>query len=80
MTNTHNKTLNLVAEHFGLGVVDEEDDLVHDLNGDALDIIELVMTLEEQFNISISDEEAEHIRFVKDVLNCVTSKTLSLSN
>ena len=69
MVNIHNKTLNLVAGHFGLGEVDEDDDLIHDLNGDALDIIELVMSLEEQFNIYISDEEAEHIRLVKDSIN-----------
>lgn len=74
MTDLYNKTLNLVAEHFGLGIVDEEDDLIHDLNGDALDVIELVMELEEKFNIAISDDEAEHMRFVKDVCDIVAIK------
>lgn len=74
MTDLYKKTLSIVAEHFGLGSVDEEDDLTHDLNGDALDIIELVMELEEKFNISISDDEAEHLRFVKDVCDIVTNK------
>lgn len=74
MADLYNKTLNIVAEHFGLGKVHEDDDLIHDLNGDALDVIELVMELEEKFNITISDDEAEHMRFVKDVYDCVSKK------
>lgn len=74
MTDLYNRTLKIVAEHFGLGKVHEDDDLVHDLNGDALDVIELVMELEEKFNITISDDEAEHMRFVKDVYDCVSKK------
>ena len=64
----------LVAEHFGLGKVHEDDDLIQDLNGDALDVIELVMELEEKFNITISDDEAERLRFVKDVYDLVAKK------
>lgn len=74
MPDLYNKTLKIVAEHFGLGKVHEDDDLIHDLNGDALDVIELVMELEEKFNITISDDEAEHMRFVKDVYDCVSKK------
>lgn len=74
MTDLYTKILNIVAEHFGLGKVHEDDDLIHDLNGDALDIIELVMTLEETFNISIGDDEAERLRFVKDVCDIVGNK------
>ena len=74
MPDLYNKTLKIVAEHFGLGKVHEDDDLIHDLNGDALDVIELVMELEEKFNITISDDEAEHMRFVKDVYDCVAKK------
>lgn len=64
----------LVAEHFGLGKVHENDDLITDLGGDALDVIELVMEIEEKFNINISDDEAEHLRTVSDVYNCVVTK------
>jgi len=64
----------LVAEHFGLGKVHEDDHLTHDLGGDQLDIIELVMLLEEKFNITIGDDEAEDIHTVQDVINCVRSK------
>jgi len=43
-------------------------------HGDDLDVIELVMTLEETFNISITDDEAENLYTVQDVVNCVQTK------
>lgn len=73
------KVEKLIAEHFGLGKVDEDDHLVGDLGGDALDIIELVMELEEKFNIEISDLEAERLHTVGDVYSCVSSKLSNLS-
>lgn len=74
------KVEKLIAEHFGLGYVGEDDDLIHDLNGDALDIIELIMELEEEFNIQISDAEADHIHTVQDVYDCVAEKIRTKNN
>lgn len=74
MNDIFNRTLKVVAAHFGVSSVDEEDDILRDLNGDALDVIELVMELEEVFNIAISDDEAERIRFVKDAYDVVVKK------
>ena len=64
----------IIAEHFGLGKVHEDDHLRSDLGGDALDVIELVMTLEEKLNIEISDDEADRMYTVQDVCKCVASK------
>jgi len=64
----------VVAEHFGVDLVSDQDHRVDDLGGDDLDVIELVMTLEETFNISITDDEAENLYTVQDVVNCVQTK------
>lgn len=63
--------LKLIAEQFGLGKVHPEDRLIEDLQGDALDAIELVMRLEEQFNIQIPDEEVDNLITVQDAIDCV---------
>lgn len=63
--------LKLVAEQFGLGKVRPQDRLIEDLKGDALDAIELVMRLEEQFNIQIPDEKVDTIITVQDAIDCV---------
>jgi acyl carrier protein len=55
----------------------EEDDVtedaafVDDLGADSLDIVELVMALEEQFGISIPDEQAEKIKTVGDAVSFI---------
>ena len=63
--------LKLVAEQFGLGKVHPKDRLIEDLKGDALDAIELVMRLEEQFNVQIPDEKVDAIITVQDAIDCV---------
>ncbi|SFN36559.1 acyl carrier protein [Proteiniclasticum ruminis] len=44
-----------------------------DLGADSLDIVEIVMALEEEFDIEISDDEAEQAKTVGDVVNYLTT-------
>jgi acyl carrier protein len=44
-----------------------------DLRADSLDLVELVMDLEEQFNINIPEEEQEKLRTVQDAIDCLES-------
>jgi acyl carrier protein len=46
---------------------------IEDLGADSLDLVELVMALEEEYDMEISDEDAEKIRTVQDVLNYIGS-------
>lgn len=60
----------IVADRLG---VDEsqivpEASFVEDLNADSLDLVELIMSLEEEFGIQIPDEDAEKIRTVGDAI------------
>ena len=47
---------------------------IDDLGADSLDIVELVMTMEEEFDLDIPDEEAEKIKTVGDVIKFIASK------
>ena len=47
-----------------------------DLGADSLDVVELVMTLEDEFDISIPDEDAEKIRTVADAVGYIEAKTV----
>ena len=54
--------------------VKEDSKFVEDLGADSLDVVELVMALEEKFDIEIPDDEAEKIQTVADVVAYVESK------
>ena len=63
----------IIADQLGLSedeVVDEKK-FIEDLGADSLDIVELIMAMEEEFQTEIPDEEAEKIRTVGDAIQYV---------
>ncbi|MCD4668877.1 MAG: acyl carrier protein [Actinomycetia bacterium] len=54
--------------------VKPESKFVDDLGADSLDLVELIMAFEDKFEIEISDEEAEKMATVKDVLDYISAK------
>jgi len=61
-----------------LGVTKEElapgASFIDDLGADSLDIVELVMAMEEEFDIEIPDDDAERIQTIEDVISYVKEK------
>ena len=64
------KVVGIIVNQLGVEkeAVTPEANVVDDLGADSLDVVELVMALEEAFDMEISDEDAENIRTVKDIL------------
>jgi acyl carrier protein len=62
-----------VAEQLGIDAeeVSMESSFIDDLGADSLDIVELLMALEEEFDIEIPDEEAEKLSSVGDVVEYI---------
>ncbi|NVN99179.1 MAG: acyl carrier protein [Geobacteraceae bacterium] len=67
----------IVAEQLGVeeSQVANESSFMDDLGADSLDTVELVMALEEEFDIEISDENAEKIQTVQDAIDYITEHT-----
>lgn len=51
-----------------------ESKIVEDLGADSLDVVELLMTMEDKFNCSVSDEEAVSLKTVGDIVKMLESK------
>lgn len=71
------KVKSIIVEQLGVeeAEVKENAKFIDDLGADSLDTVELVMALEEEFSIEISDDDAEKIMTVKDAVTYVQSHT-----
>ena len=69
------KVVAIVSEQMGVekGDVKKETSFANDLNADSLDTVELVMEFEDEFDMSIPDEEAEKIQTVGDAVDFIMS-------
>ena len=70
---TFEKVRDIVVEQLGVEAdeVSIDSTFIDDLGADSLDIVELVMAFEEEFNIEIPDEAAEKIKTVQDVVTYI---------
>ena len=74
MSDVEEKVIKMICEQLD---VPEEDvvpkaSFVDDLGADSLDQVELIMAMEEEFSLEISDEDAEKIQTVQDAVNYIT--------
>ncbi len=75
MSSLEERIKEIISDQLGVKLDEIENDkfFINDLGADSLDIIELIMALEEEFNIEISDELAEKIDTVQSSIDCVKS-------
>lgn len=52
----------------------EEARVVEDLGADSLDVVELLMTLEDEFGITVEDEDAMKLKTIKDIVSLIDEK------
>ncbi len=74
MASVYDRVRGIVAERLG---VDEEKvtmdaEFIGDLNADSLDLVEVIMAMEQEFDLEIKDEDAENIRTVSDAVDYIT--------
>lgn len=73
MASVEDKVKSIIVEQLGISEdeVKPEASFIDDLGADSLDIVELVMAMEEEFEIEIPDEEAENIKTVGDAIKYI---------
>ena len=70
------KIIELLAKQFRIdaATINEDTNIVEDLGADSLEIVDMLMALEENFGITVSDEEALTLKTVKDVAEFIERK------
>lgn len=73
MSDVANKVKDIIVDQLGVSMeeVVEEAAFVDDLGADSLDLTELIMAMEEEFDIEIDDEQAQKILKVKDAIGYI---------
>jgi acyl carrier protein len=79
MNETQLKIYTIISEQLGIPIKDiaPEKKFVEDLGGDSLDTVEMMLTLEDRFNIEIPEEQAEQFITVQSVLDYIDQLELA---
>ena len=75
------KVKEMVASHLGRAVdeITPDSSFIEDLGADSLDLVELIMSMEDEFGLEISDEDAENIITVQDAVSFIQKSIESAS-
>ena len=70
------KVKELIAQQLNKSIDEITDDkeIVKDLGADSLDVVEMLMSLEEEFNVTVPEDEAVNIKTVADIVKVIESK------
>jgi acyl carrier protein len=73
------EVIDIIIEQLGVDAndVSPEKSFVEDLNADSLDLTELIMTFEERFGFEISEEDAEKLKTVNDVIDYIEKRKVN---
>lgn len=73
------EVIDIIVEQLGVDTADvaPEKSFVEDLNADSLDLTELIMTFEEKFGFEISEEDAEKLKTVSDVIEYIEKRKVN---
>ncbi len=74
--STIDKIAKLIAEQLNKPVeeITADKEIVKDLGADSLDVVEMLMSLEEEYGITIPDEDAVNVKTVGDIVNLIENK------
>jgi acyl carrier protein len=73
--SVEDKVKKIIAEKLSVDLAEvvSEASFIDDLGADSLDLVELIMSMEEEFDIDISDEDAEKLVTVKDAIDYINA-------
>lgn len=79
MATTLERVQTIVSDRLGVEAdqVVESAEFIGDLNADSLDLVEVIMAMEQEFDLEIKDEDAEKIRTVGDAVNYIDQNSQS---
>ncbi len=74
--STFEKVKEMLVEKLGVSadIVTLESEIIKDLGADSLDLVEMLLSLEENFDVTVTDEQTDNIKTVKDIVDIIDNK------
>ena len=74
--STFEQVKDMLVEKLGVSPeqVSLESEIIKDLGADSLDVVEMLLSLEENFNVTVTDEQTDNIKTVKDIVDIIDNK------
>ncbi len=74
--STFEKVKEMLVDKLGISEdkVTLDSEIIKDLGADSLDLVEMILSLEENFGVTITDEQTESIKTVKDIVDIIDNK------
>jgi acyl carrier protein len=74
--STFEKIASLMAEQLGVdkSSITPESEIIKDLGADSLDVVEMLLDLEKEYGIEISDDQAANLKTIGDIVNLIENK------
>lgn len=71
-----NEVQEILADQLEIDVddIEMESNIYNDLGADKLDMVDIVMSIEDEYSVEITDEDLEEIKLVEDLVYCIESK------
>ena len=74
--DTYSKVVSIIAEQLGISEesINISSDVVKDLGADSIDIVQLLMAMENEFGVTVSEDDADKLKTVGDIVSLIDSK------
>ena len=74
--STFEKVRNMLVDKLGVAEdkITPDSEIIKDLGADSLDLVEMLLSLEENFGVTVSDEQTENIKTVKDIVDIIDNQ------
>lgn len=71
--DTYSKVVSIIGEQLGIPVtsISRESDIVNDLGADSIDVVQLLMALEDECGVTVSEDDADRFKTVGDIVDLI---------
>lgn len=74
--DTYSKVVSIISEQIGISEdsINKDSDIVRDLGADSIDIVQLLMAMEDEFGVTVTEDDADSLKTVGDIVSLIDNR------